>query len=552
MINTTNIKITERSLQLFIQFAGDAGNWSGTPLVSLTAAQRGNLVQLKKAGLVRTFESDDQTWLSFTELGYVYACEQSEDFKRCYGSNPEGVYHMGEPFPAYETVKSEAPAVPHMLADKSDRELAAIANAAVKEHGLPKTWDLENFEALEYATPEILHHIDAMCNEFGLTPDETGRLIKIAKTEAKPNQDNAIMQGVMAEGQDETEFVEALGSSVDDPSVIPAVAERYREILRTQGPDELDKVVRSEVKDGARADEVMDFLIAEAQNSAGAELDAMEGHDCIDIENKPTGQPCAACRREVTEAPKTELEELEEQRRAAEAKIAEIKEAERKAKEEAERQEILKKRRAENEAVIVETTPYMEALAAAVKTVIETVNKVLVADGQAPLGTKVELVPGQILEDGARLVYPTLNIEGAAYGTKPELDARYASTYSRFRQGRKIGYQISFGWPGERKTYPQLKAGGFSYDKIAKELVDRILRARRSAEFEAETRSAKERSEVLVAQLRGELGLGDWGSLLRPSTSNGEQVVIKIEGHVTPEQAKQLILAARAAGLEVK
>lgn len=59
-LSTSHIKLTEKSLALFLKFAGDAGNWNGTPLVSLNAAERGNLVQLKKAGLVTTFQSDEQ------------------------------------------------------------------------------------------------------------------------------------------------------------------------------------------------------------------------------------------------------------------------------------------------------------------------------------------------------------------------------------------------------------------------------------------------------------------------------------------------------------
>lgn len=120
----TQVHITPKSLALFIMFADDAGNWSGTPLVSLTAAQRGNLVQLKKAGLVRTFESDDQTWLAFTALGYELACDQSEDFKRCYANWPEGLNsfseaNMPEPF---------APVGPGPIEEPAPSETASADN----------------------------------------------------------------------------------------------------------------------------------------------------------------------------------------------------------------------------------------------------------------------------------------------------------------------------------------------------------------------------------------------------------------------------------------
>ena len=57
------IPITERSKQLFIKYANDAGNWNGTPLVGGNVGgskeDRGNLTQLKKAGLVETFTEED-------------------------------------------------------------------------------------------------------------------------------------------------------------------------------------------------------------------------------------------------------------------------------------------------------------------------------------------------------------------------------------------------------------------------------------------------------------------------------------------------------------
>lgn len=69
------------------------GNWSGMPLVGGnvggTKEERGNLTQLKKAGLITTSESDGEKWISFTESGYKYACEISEDYKTCFGEHPE-------------------------------------------------------------------------------------------------------------------------------------------------------------------------------------------------------------------------------------------------------------------------------------------------------------------------------------------------------------------------------------------------------------------------------------------------------------------------------
>ena len=73
------VEITDASKTVFIEYANDAGNWSGSPLVGGnvggTKEERGNLTQLKKAGLIETaFEKSDRTtWLYFTPAGIAYA-----------------------------------------------------------------------------------------------------------------------------------------------------------------------------------------------------------------------------------------------------------------------------------------------------------------------------------------------------------------------------------------------------------------------------------------------------------------------------------------------
>lgn len=71
--------ITDKSLALFLEYARDAGNWSGTPLVGGNVGgskeDRGNLTQLKKAGLVTTDESEGNRWLIFTQAGRELARE---------------------------------------------------------------------------------------------------------------------------------------------------------------------------------------------------------------------------------------------------------------------------------------------------------------------------------------------------------------------------------------------------------------------------------------------------------------------------------------------
>jgi hypothetical protein len=71
------MQISDRSKALFLEYAQDAGNWSGTPLVGGNVGgskeDRGNLTQLKQAGLIRTFKDAGETWVLFTKAGAEYA-----------------------------------------------------------------------------------------------------------------------------------------------------------------------------------------------------------------------------------------------------------------------------------------------------------------------------------------------------------------------------------------------------------------------------------------------------------------------------------------------
>jgi hypothetical protein len=73
------MNITAQSAALFTAYANDADNWNGTPLVGgnvllvSAAADRGNLTDLKKAGLISTFVEEGCSWVKFTPLGVEYA-----------------------------------------------------------------------------------------------------------------------------------------------------------------------------------------------------------------------------------------------------------------------------------------------------------------------------------------------------------------------------------------------------------------------------------------------------------------------------------------------
>lgn len=73
------MNLTAESLTLFLDLANDAGNWSGTPLVDITNAERGNLTDLKRKGLLSTMESDGDSFAMFTAAGVALAASHGID-----------------------------------------------------------------------------------------------------------------------------------------------------------------------------------------------------------------------------------------------------------------------------------------------------------------------------------------------------------------------------------------------------------------------------------------------------------------------------------------
>lgn len=73
------MQITKKSLEVFLMYAKDAGNWGGTPLIGGNVGgkkeQRGNLTQLKKAGLIWTEQDLGDAWVYFTDAGKALAAQ---------------------------------------------------------------------------------------------------------------------------------------------------------------------------------------------------------------------------------------------------------------------------------------------------------------------------------------------------------------------------------------------------------------------------------------------------------------------------------------------
>jgi hypothetical protein len=70
-------RITLQSQQVFENYARDAINWHGCPPIGGNVVgskeERGNLTQLKKAGLISTWLNDGTSWIQFTDKGKEFA-----------------------------------------------------------------------------------------------------------------------------------------------------------------------------------------------------------------------------------------------------------------------------------------------------------------------------------------------------------------------------------------------------------------------------------------------------------------------------------------------
>jgi len=73
--------LSPAALALFLEYAKDAENWNGQPLVGgnvdTTPENKGHLTKLKTAGLISTFLEDGHLWLDFTPAGKALALQHN-------------------------------------------------------------------------------------------------------------------------------------------------------------------------------------------------------------------------------------------------------------------------------------------------------------------------------------------------------------------------------------------------------------------------------------------------------------------------------------------
>lgn len=121
------------------------------------------------------------------------------------------------------------------------------------------------------------------------------------------------------------------------------------------------------------------------------------------------------------------------------------------------------------------------------------------------------------------------------------------SRYSRKSTGRK---RIVIGSFGDKKTYPPLKTGGHSYEKIAKEIGDRIGNMIARAATESQTQINRR----LAEGLRAELGMYSYGSIIEPTADANKPVYFKytVGGSMTADQVRAMVQKLRDMGFDVK
>lgn len=111
---------------------------------------------------------------------------------------------------------------------------------------------------------------------------------------------------------------------------------------------------------------------------------------------------------------------------------------------------------------------------------------------------------GQVGEWSPTLPGVTFADQSLGYKFPVHFEERFTGgRYSR----RSAGYKVVIGQSGETKSFPQLAKGGFSYEKIAKEVASRISSSQREASREAERHAeqikAKQTLEYVAKVLGG-------------------------------------------------
>lgn len=128
------------------------------------------------------------------------------------------------------------------------------------------------------------------------------------------------------------------------------------------------------------------------------------------------------------------------------------------------------------------------------------------------------------------------------------------STWRRNSTGRT---RLRFGNYGEQKSLPPRKDGTYDYDAVADALLSSLI----AADSAREAEQAKAANAAPLAALRAEFGLTDYSSVLATSVHRrtagctaaapAGKLFINLKGQVTPEQARAILTAAKAAGLKL-
>lgn len=116
MDTKVEVTLTAKSQELFVKLAKDAANWAGNTMIDISPAERGNLTDLKKNGLLTTFDSDGFNFADFTDKGRSFAKQlgididwTAKDYDTIMASGAQDRAAKAEPEKAeVETARDEA------------------------------------------------------------------------------------------------------------------------------------------------------------------------------------------------------------------------------------------------------------------------------------------------------------------------------------------------------------------------------------------------------------------------------------------------------------
>lgn len=122
-----------------------------------------------------------------------------------------------------------------------------------------------------------------------------------------------------------------------------------------------------------------------------------------------------------------------------------------------------------------------------------------------------------------------------------EVTVQEESTGTFYRRNANGKLRVYIGTYGDKKMFPQLKDGSFSYEKIVAEILDRVEKDRYRRERAARDAETRSKSNEIVERLKAKYESRQHGCVVQGATYAPNKVRVSFDGGLTEEQADQVL-----------